>query len=589
MVRNGDRRRGIFWLFLLVFLILLGRLWQLQVLKGEQYRRLSEKNRLRLVKILPPRGRIYDRRGRLLVANRPSFDLLVIPADVRDPQALAEELSGLIDMPEEKILERIRGARGPYEPVRVKKDLSFEELSRVEANLWDLPGVRIALVPVRTYPHGPLASHILGTVGEITLEELKRLRGKGYEVGDFVGKGGVESQWEGLLRGRKGGRQVEVDALGREVRVVKEVRPIAGWDLYLTLDLGLQKEAEKLLEGKWGAIVALDPRNGEVLAMASSPSFDPRDFSRGLDPEKWQELLRDPGHPLTNRAIQGLYAPGSVFKVLVALAALAQGGLKPQQRLYCPGYFPLGRRTFRCWKEGGHGSVDLYRAIVESCDVYFYQVGLELGPQAMVEFARASGFGRPTGIKLPGEKAGYLPSPERGRWYDGDTVVMAIGQGPLLVTPLQMARFVAAVANGGILYRPILVLEARDPLGRESLHYSPKELGRLPVGAGELGRVKRALEGVVEDEHGTGRAARIEGVRVAGKTGTAQVIRTEERIRDPEELPFRYRDHAWFVAYAPAESPTIAVSVLVEHGGTGGRAAAPLAKALIQYWLGEGP
>lgn len=325
MAEGRPKGRKLLVLFAVVFSVLLLRLWQLQVLQGPHYRRLAERNRLRMVRVTAPRGRIFDCKGRLLASSRPSFDLLVIPADVPDPEGLARSLSGILGVDEGEILEKVKGAKWPYRPVRIKKDLSFDELSLVEANLWDLPGVMVDLVPVRTYPNGPVAAHLLGTVGEITEEELRRLASKGYEVGDFVGKGGVELQWEGILRGRKGARIVQVDALGRETGVLKEVEPQGGWDLFLTIDLELQRKAEDLLKGKRGAIVAIDPRDGRILAMASSPSFDPREFSRGVDPERWRELVKDQGRPLTNRAIQGLYAPGSVFKVVVALAGLAQG------------------------------------------------------------------------------------------------------------------------------------------------------------------------------------------------------------------------------------------------------------------------
>lgn len=583
MVEGGKGKRFLL-LFGVVFSVLFFRLWQLQVLKAPYYQELSERNRLRMVKIAAPRGRIYDSKGRILASNRPSFDLLVVPADVPCPEDLSQSLAEILKVDQEEVLRKIRGARWPYQPVRIKKDLSFDELSLIEANLWDLPGVRISLVPVRTYPNGPVAPHLLGMVGEISEDELRRLAPKGYEVGDFLGKGGLEAQWEELLRGRKGARIVEVNALGREVGVLKESEPQGGWDLYLTIDLELQKKAEELLRDKRGVIVVLDPRDGRVLAMASSPSFDPMAFSRGVDFERWEALTKDPGRPLTNRALQGLYSPGSVFKVVVALAGLKEGKLPPE--VLCPGFFTLGRKVLRCWREEGHGRVDLYRAIVESCDVYFYQAGLRLGPTTMANYAKACGFGSPTGIKLPGERAGYVPVPVRGKWFDGDTAVMAIGQGPLLVTPLQMARFIAAVANGGVLLEPLLVQEALDPLTGQRVFFSPRPLGRLPFGPEEMGPVKEALLGVVEEDRGTGRAARLRGIRVAGKTGTAQVIQFRERVKDPEKVPYERRDHAWFVAYAPADSPSIAVAVLVEHGGSGGRAAAPLAGELIGFWLG---
>jgi len=588
MSKGSPKRKGLFWVILIVFMILLGRAWQLQIIEGEKYRQLADKNRLRLEKVIPPRGRIFDRKGRLIVGNKPSFDLFVVPADLKGKESFAREVSSLLGLPEEEILKRINGARSPFEMVRLKKDLTFEELSRISANLWDFPALRILVTPTRVYPQGPVAPHLIGTVGEITQEELRRFRDKGYEVGDYIGKSGLEFQYEDLLKGKKGGRQVEVDALGRRIRILQEIEPQPGWDLYLNIDLDLQLKAQSLLEGKRGAIVAIDPRSGEILAMASSPSFDPRQFGRFVDPEKWRLLAEDPSHPLTNRAIQGVYAPGSVFKIIVALGALTMGQVEPHERFYCSGYFSLGNRIFRCWKEEGHGSVDLYKGIVQSCDVYFYQLGLRIGPKAMAEFARLFGLGDLTGVDLPGEKRGFLPYPQRGKWFGGDTVVMAIGQGRLAVTPLQLATFISAVANEGKLYRPFLVREAKAPSGR-LIRFNPQLKGEIPLSQEVFQTLKTALEGVVEDPQGTGRAARLEGIKVAGKTGTAQVRGMPQRVKDPSLLPYEHRDHAWFVAYADADYPSIAVTVLIEHGGTGGGAAAPLARELIKYWLGVQP
>mgnify|MGYP003876610983 CR=1 FL=1 len=585
------RAKVFYWMVVATFGLLLLRLWHLQVIEGEEFRRLCESNRIRLVKVAPLRGRIFDRKGRILADNRPSFDLFVIPEDVKDKESFAEGLAPLLGMPPEEILGKIsQRGRSPFQPVRIKGDLTWEELSRIKIRQMELPGLKVSVVPVRTYLYRGLAAHLLGTVGEITREELSRRRAKGYDIGDYLGKTGLEAAWEDYLRGLKGGRQVEVDALGRELRVLREVEPIPGWDLHLTLDLDLQRKAEELLKGKAGAIVALDPSSGAVLAMASAPSYDPAAFARGIPLEMWKKLNEDPLHPLTNRAIRGLYAPGSVFKIVVAAAALAEGRVDPDERLHCGGLFPLGQKVFRCWKEEGHGWMDLKQAIIQSCDIYFYQLGLRVGPELMASYAEAFGFGRCTGIELPGEKAGFVPSPawkaKRGeRWYDGETVVMAIGQGPFLVTPLQMARMIAAVANGGVLYQPLVATEVIDPEGKGVRSYRPRPMGRLPLSPRVLRRLKEALLGVVEDEKGTGRAAHIPGVSVAGKTGTAQVAKMGQRRLKPSELPYELRDHAWFVAYAPAEAPTIAVAVVVEHGGHGGSAAAPLARELIKEWL----
>ena len=574
----------------LIFSVLFIRLWQLQILKGKEYKDLSENNRIRLRKVLPLRGRILDRKGRVLATNRPSFSVTVIPEDVLDVRRLSKRLSSLLGMDAKAISQKITAnGRPPFQPVYIKRDISWEELSRVKALLMDMPGVQVVVEPIRTYPYGELAAHLLGYVGEVDRKELAA--NDGYDVGDVVGKTGVEAVWERYLRGSKGGRQVEVDAFGREVRVLGEVLPIPGWDLYLTIDVELQRRAEELLRDKVGAIVALDPSSGEVLALCSSPSYSPSLFARGISRGRWKRLLDHPLHPLTNRAIQGLYAPGSVFKIVTAAAALQEGRLSPKEKLFCGGSWRLGNRTYRCWREGGHGELSLHRAIVESCDVYFYQVGHRVGIDALSRYAQAFGFGKRTGISLPHEKGGLVPSRKWKReklgesWWEGETVTLAIGQGYILVTPLQMARMIAAVANGGDLYVPLLAQRVKEAEGERERIYRPQKAGRLPLRPSVLEEIRRALVGVVAEERGTGKAARIEGVRVAGKTGTAQVSKMGEKRLKPEELPYELRDHAWFVAYAPADDPKIAVAVLVEHGGHGGSAAAPLAREVIKKWL----
>ncbi len=574
----------------LIFSVLFIRLWQLQILKGKEYKDLSENNRIRLRKVLPLRGRILDRKGRVLATNRPSFSVTVIPEDVLDIRKLSKRLSSLLGMDAKAISQKITAnGRSPFQPVYIKRDISWEELSRVKALLMDMPGVQVVVEPIRTYPYGELAAHLLGYVGEVDRKELAA--NDGYDVGDVVGKTGVEAVWEKYLRGSKGGRQVEVDAFGREVRVLGEVLPIPGWDLYLTIDVELQRKAEELLRDKVGAIVALDPSSGEILALCSSPSYSPSLFARGISRGRWKRLRDHPLHPLTNRAIQGLYAPGSVFKIVTAAAALQEGRLSPKEKLFCGGSWRLGNRTYRCWREGGHGELSLHRAIVESCDVYFYQVGHRVGIDALSRYAQTFGFGKRTGISLPDEKGGLVPSRKWKReklgesWWEGETVTLAIGQGYILVTPLQMARMIAAVANGGDLYVPLLAQRVKEAEGGREMIYRHQKAGRLPLRPSVLEEIKRALVGVVAEEGGTGKAARIEGVRVAGKTGTAQVSKMGEKRLKPEELPYELRDHAWFVAYAPADDPKIAVAVLVEHGGHGGSAAAPLAREVIKKWL----
>jgi len=575
-----------------VFLIIFVRLWYLQVIKEHEFRLLSENNRIRLRKISAVRGMIMDRKGRILADNRPSFNVMVMPEDVDDLQGLTKRLSRFLHLSASKIEGKIRDRnRPPFQPIKIKGDISWREMSLLKTNRLDLPGVQISIEPIRTYPHGKVAAHILGYVGEIDKEELKSK--KGYKMGDCVGKCGVEWAWEGHLRGIDGGRQVEVDAVGKEVRVLREVPPIPGHNLYLTIDLDLQRYAEKLLSERAGAIIAMDPTTGEILAFCSSPSFQPSLFAKGISVKEWEELVSSPLHPLQNRGIQGLYPPGSVFKIVTAAAGLEEGVITPRTILYCSGIYHVGRRGYQCWRRGGHGAVDLHRGLVESCDIFFYQVGERLGVEKLSRYAEGFGLGRPTGIDLKGEKSGLIPTAEWKKdrlgepWYAGETVSMAIGQGYLLVTPLQLLNLISSIANGGRVLKPQIAKRVEDVDGNVLEEYRPKQIGRLPISQRTLNEIKEALVDVVRDKRGTGRAARLAGVEIAGKTGTAQVIRlrgTGRRLK-PEEVPYEWRDHAWFVAYAPASDPEIAVVVLIEHGGHGGAAAAPIAGKMIKKYL----
>ncbi len=584
-----SKTRRVLVLLFLFFGVLFLRIWYLQVVKGEEYKRLSENNRIRLVIAAPPRGRIFDREGRLLVGNRPSFNLTLIPEDVRDWKGLKERLSLLIPGGVEfDGLKRDR--RLPFEPLLLKRDMEWEEVARIEVNRFDLPGVSIDVESMRYYPYGKSLAHVLGYMGEIDRERLQRTRFGDYRVGDMVGKRGIERLWEESLRGIRGGYQVEVDALGRTKRVLKEVAPIPGKDIYLTIDLDLQEVAEKALGDRAGAVIAMDPRNGEILAMVSSPSYDPNLFAKGMDRDTWKALVTDPRRPLENKAIQGQYPPASTFKVVTAAAALEEGIIRPGDRLFSGPYFILGNRVFRDWKEQGHGFIDIHRAIVESADTFFYQLGLELGVDRIARYARAFGFGVKTGIDLDGEKPGLVPTKEwkglvfNEPWYKGETLPVAVGQGYLLATPLQVLNAYAAIANGGRLLQPHVVKEVRDREGHMIYRARVKEKDRVPVSRKNLEIIKRALWGAVNEKGGTGRTAMIKGFDVAGKTGTAQVV----GLREGGDLPYRLRDHSWFVGFAPYGSPEIAVVVLVEHGGFGATTAAPIAKKVIEAYLTKG-
>lgn len=575
---------------IVVFLILFVRLWYLQIIKEQELRLLSENNRIRLIKIPAVRGMIMDRKGRVLADNRPSFNVMVMPEDVDDLQELTEALSGFLDLSPVAIANKIHNRDcPPFQPVAIKKDVSWEELSLIKSHQLDLPAVEIQIAPIRTYPYGSVAAHVLGYVGEISRAELKEK--KGYQMGDWIGKYGVESTWEQYLRGVDGGKQVEVDAVGREVRVLKEVPPVPGRNLYLTIDLDLQRYGEELLGKRAGVIIAMDPLTGEILAFCSSPAFRPAHFAEGISAQEWDILISHPLHPLQNRGIQGLYPPGSVFKIVTATAGLEEGIITTSTTFHCTGIYYLGRREYRCWRAAGHGMIRFYRGVVESCDVYFYNVGARLGVERLSKYAQGFGLGKPTGIDLPGEKAGLVPSKEWKKerlersWYPGETISMAIGQSYLLVTPLQMLNVIGAIANGGTLLKPQIAKRVEDLDKRILEEYPPREIAKIPISAQNLGELREALVGVTKEDSGTGRGARIEGMDVAGKTGTAQVVRLKRgEWQRPEDMPYALRDHAWFVAYVPVHKP-LAVVVLIEHGGHGGAAAAPLAREMIKRYL----
>jgi penicillin-binding protein 2 len=575
---------------LVIFLVFFVRLLYLQVIKGQELRFLSENNRIRLIKIIAPRGQILDRKGRVLVDSRPAFDVVVTSEDVKDLEGLAQKLSHFLHLSPDEIKDKVEHRESPpFQPITIKKDISWGELSSLKTHRLDLPGVDIQIEPIRTYPFGIVAAHVLGYVGEITKEELKEV--KGYQMGDWIGKYGVELTWEKDLRGIDGGRQVEVDAVGKEVRLLKDVEPIPGRNLYLTIDLDLQRYGEELLGKRSGAIIAMDPLTGEILAFCSSPSFQPSLFAEGISPQDWQRLVSDPLHPLQNRGIQGLYPPGSVFKIVTGAAGLEEGVITPDTQFHCTGTFFLGSRGYQCWRAGGHGWIKYHRAMVESCDIYFYNVGLRLGIERLSRYAEAFGLGRPTGIDLPGEKAGLVPTEEwkqerfGGQWYAGETLSLAIGQSYLLVTPLQLVNLMSAIANGGVLHKPLIAKRVEDLDKNVMEEYSPEESGRLPLSPKTTEELRMALVGVTKEDGGTGRGAQIEGIEIAGKTGTAQVVRLKggERQR-AQDMLYERRDHAWFVSYVAAYTP-LAVVVLVEHGGHGGAAAVPLAREMIKKYL----
>lgn len=588
-------RRRLLWILLGtlgVFAVLVLRLWQLQILQGDTFDRLSDKNRIRLRRIPFTRGVITDRHGSVLADNRPAFRLMGVPAEIPSPNQTILRLSQGVGLDGRGIIDLVAEAKrkAPFRAVIFKEDLPWDEVAWVETHRLDLPGIWVEVEPRRFYPHGALAAHLIGYVGEISKGLLRRWQGRGYRVGDRVGKSGLEWMLEPHLRGHDGGVQVEVDAQGRQLMVIQEVAYRPGANVVLTQKMSLQKAAEEVLGDRAGAVVAGDPNTGEIFAMVSHPTFDPNLFSEGISPEAWQALKEDPFDPLQNRAIMSQYPPGSTYKIITALAGLEEGVITPKTRLFCPGYYELGDRRFSCWKEAGHGWMRLREAIVQSCDVFFYQVGQKVGVDRLAKYAKGFGLGRSTGFDSDKEKAGLVPTSawKRDRfgepWHPGDTTSLAIGQGFNLVTPLQQFVMISAVANGGNLVVPQVVHHVESADGEALVKFEPKKAGKVPARDSALSLLKDALKGAVQDRRGTGLRARVQGVEVAGKTGTAQVVRLQKREK-PEAVPYKYRDHAWFVCFAPVKDPQIAVVVLVEHGGKGGAEAAPVAQQLLKAFF----
>jgi penicillin-binding protein 2 len=581
-------------LVVLVFAVLVMRLWFIQIVNGPKYRVQSENNRIHLRDILPFRGMIFDRHGELLVDNRPSYDLYVLPEEIQGRKGIFGRLAGLIDldpaMAEKKVRRLSRGYS--FKPILIKANMPRDELVLVETNLFNLPGIMIQVRPQRHYIYDMFGSHVIGYLGEISETELNSGNYPANKSGDFIGKFGVEGRYQKFLNGFRGGEQVEVDAAGRRLQVISRQAPIPGYNVSLTIDKDLQLLAEEQLREKKGAIVALNPKNGEILAMASCPAFDPNLFVGGIEKVEWNRILYSEDHPLQNRAVSGQYPPGSVFKIVVALAGLEEGILDPQEESVCYGRIRVGRRLYNCWRKHGHGRVDLHKAIVQSCDVYFYRLGRRLGVDKIAHYAKKLGLGTRSGFDLGFERAGLIPTTQWKLkrwgvpWQAGETLSTAIGQSFVLVTPLQMVRVAAAVFNGGRIYEPHIIrwIGKDDELVYKS---TPKLTAEIKVNPENMALIKEGLIGVVNERHGTGGRARIKGATVAGKTGTAQVVNleTEKELVTDGEIPEEFRDHAWFVAVAPAEDPQVAVAIIVEHGGHGGSAAAPIAKEMIVAYL----
>jgi penicillin-binding protein 2 len=589
---------------LAAFAVLLGRFAYLQLWQHDYYKTKAEDNRISIVPIAPNRGLILDRNGVVLARNESQYTLEISPRQVANVDETIAGLGKVLEiLPRDrnrfrKLRQEIKGA----ESLPIKTRLSDVEVARFAANAYRFPGVEIKARLFRSYPFGESASHALGYIGRISDRDLERLEAEGltanYKGSDFIGKNGIEASYERELHGTTGTARVEIDAGGKGIRTLSSTAPVAGNNLVLTLDIKLQAIAEQAFGNFRGALVAIEPATGDVLAFVSRPGFDPNLFVDGIDPQSWQALNDDPDKPLSNRALSGAYPPGSTVKPFMALMALQLGKRTPEYTISDPGFFTLAgvARPFRDWKAGGHGAVNLHRSVVVSCDTYYYGLAADMDIDQQHAFLSQLGFGSPSGIDIDGEKSGLLPSrewkkkrfkrPDEQRWYVGDSVSVGIGQGYFLATPLQLAYASAILANDGVAYRPHIVSRVIDARTGEARQVEPQPARTLPLNPKWVNIVKAAMVDVTRPGGTAARAGAGAAYAFAGKTGTAQVIAMKQGEKyDEKKVAERHRDHALFVAFAPAENPKIALGILVENGGHGSGTAAPIARTVLDYYL----
>lgn len=575
------------------------RLVYLQIVGHEHYATLSRDNQVKIAPLPPTRGMIFDRNGEVLADNIPTYSLEIIPDRTPNLDATLAELKTLLGVSDEEIsrFHALRLRRKGFESIPLRLQLTEEEIARFSVRMPHFPGVEVRARLLRTYPYGELTAHVVGYVARISEAEMQKLDASVYSGTYHIGKNGVEKSYESVLHGKTGYEELETNVQGRTIHVLGQSAPLAGTNLHLSLDIQLQKIAHDALGDYNGAVVALEPRTGHVLAMVSKPSFDPNPFIQGISRLDYAALQASPERPLYNRALRGIYPPGSTIKPFMALTGLEVGQINPARRIFCPGYFrlPGSAHKYRDWNKYGHGAVDMKSAITQSCDVYFYELALQLGIERMHDYLERFGFGRETGIDLDGEKPGLYPSPEWKRkhrkqpWYAGETVIAGIGQGYVQVTPLQMARAVAILANKGRIVEPRVVATLDPPSDGEN-PYPMANGGQIPIAESHWRTVVDAMIDVVHSQRGTAKGI-APGLtyHVAGKTGTAQVF-TVRQDQDYKRMHVKnkLKDHAWFIAFAPAENPKIAVAVIVENGGHGGSVAAPIARSVMDSYL-KGP
>jgi penicillin-binding protein 2 len=570
------RLNDFFILIILCFVIVIINLWYLQIIRGEEFEQKAINNCIRSLVEEAPRGEVYDRKGKLLVTNRPAVNFSVIPAEISDYQTMSDNLSLIIFMDSSIILDKIRSSKqNPFHALTIKRDLEKDKIITIEEQKYKFKGSLLTVQPERKYPYQNLASHVLGYVNEISEEELKIPAFSHLSGGDIVGKSGLERYYDSYLRGEKGKKDVEVDALGREITTMEIKNPVAGNDIYLTLDCELQQYIEQQMFEKKGAVIVSEPFTGKILAMVSYPDYNPNIFTQQMTTAQWQEIAQNKDNVLCNRNLHSIYPPGSVFKVITAIAAIEEGIVNLSSNIYCPGYYQVGDLSFKCWKESGHGKQTIIEAITNSCNVFFYTIGQKLGIDKLNYYAKLLGLGEKTGIDLPGELEGLVPSEDWKRdfynqsWYPGDTVNMSIGQGFLLVTPLQIHNMLSLIVNEGLFFRPYHVEKIISQSGEIIKEFEPQLLKKIDISQNTFQVIKEGMKMVVEN--GTGRLANIEEIKIAGKTGTAQNPQGE--------------NHAWFIGFAPYDNPEICVTVLIEHGGDGSAVSAPLAGDIIRKYF----
>ncbi|MBN2755258.1 MAG: penicillin-binding protein 2 [Candidatus Goldbacteria bacterium] len=571
------------WMAGVAVILLAGRLFYLQVIKGAYYAKLAESNSVTFVRESAPRGYIYDRNYRAIVTNSPAYSAGIIPYYFKTNNKMEKvirEIADVLEIEPSEIEEKMKESGvHVFEPIILRRALTLKQLSELTEKTVEVNGITVLQEPQRQYPYGSLASHVIGYTGEITANQIKNTKYKGYRPGDIIGQTGIENYYDKILRGKDGLVYIITDAMGRQKKIAEKVESQQGKNIVLTIDFRLQKYAEQLMENTDfnGVIIAIEPKTGDILCMVSKPGYDLNNFSGRINAKYWKKILRDKANPLNNRAIQGLYSPGSIYKIVTGSGALNENIVKTDDAFFCEGIYWIKTWPYKCWKRTGHGWVSFYKAIEQSCDIYFYKVSLKMTVELLYKYSVMFGLGQKSGIDLPGEKSGLVPTREwkrrisRTPWFPGNTVMMAIGQGYITSTPLQILNIMAAMANGGYAMQPRLLKAVTMDNRRIFMNPEPKKLFEIEVKKENIKIMQAALKRVVNNWAGTGKASQVRGIEVAGKTGTVQNVHGD--------------NHAMFSCYAPFENPEIAVYVLLEHGGGGGEAAAPIAGDLLDFYF----